>query len=139
MVMALVVLCTPGCASVVHGRTQLIAITSEPSGADVFLDEQQVGVTPLQLDVSRRPPHVLRFEKEGFAAQNIALKRGTSALLIADVAYAANPMAAQGLDDPSQWPGLIVQALAFLIGIDYLTGAAFTLPAAINATLQRKR
>jgi hypothetical protein len=129
----------PGCASLAHGRYQEIAITSEPPGAEVFIDRRPVGVTPLQLDVSRRHAHVLRFEKEGFAKQAVELKRRESAWLIADIAVAANPAAGQGLDDPSKWPLFVAQTLAIVLGIDLLTGAAFTLPSRVSATLQPVR
>lgn len=125
-----------GCASLVHGRKQIVTVTSEPAGAEILIDGHQVAVTPAQLEFSRRRTNlVLRFEKPGFESQQIALKRGTSAWLVADVAAGLDPFACQGLNSPSRCPLAMAEGLAFFLGIDYLTGAAFTLPKAIHATL----
>lgn len=46
-----------------------LKIDSSPSGAKVFLDDAEVGVTPLELDVLAGS-HRLRIEKSGFAPQS---------------------------------------------------------------------
>ena len=49
-------------------------MSSEPSGARVFMDDKLVGVTPASLNLKRRNANVvLRFEKEGFQAVSRAL------------------------------------------------------------------
>jgi len=74
-------LCVPlvlstACATIIHGRTQETAVTSEPPGAQVFIDKDLVGVTPTRILLNRRDSRVvLRFEKEGYVPENLALKR----------------------------------------------------------------
>jgi hypothetical protein len=55
---------------------------------------------------------------------------------MADVALVLNPMAGQGLSSPSQWPLMVAEGLAMLLGLDFLTGAAFKLPPTVRATLR---
>lgn len=131
-----IAMCCASCATLAHGRYEIVSVTSEPPGAVIFFDGHQIGVTPTQLAFPRRRSDiVLQFERPGFETRRIALARGTSKWLIADGAYAANPLACQGLDSASQCPLLIGSALAFLFGIDYLTSAAFTLPKSVHARL----
>ena len=43
-----------GCATMAHGTTQAIPITSSPEGARVLVDSVPIGVTPLVATVSRK-------------------------------------------------------------------------------------
>jgi hypothetical protein len=133
----LILQCSPGCASLAHGGRQDVAVSSDPPGAEIFIDNRHAGVTPAQVSLPRRKGRlVVRFEKEGFAMEEVALTRTLSAWLIADVALVLNPMAGQGLSSPSLWPLMVAENLAVLLGLDFLTGAAFRLPPAIRATLR---
>jgi hypothetical protein len=44
----------------------IIGIDSEPSGAAVFLDRRQVGVTPLELPEVRAGSHAIRIARDGY-------------------------------------------------------------------------
>lgn len=124
-----------GCAMVAHSSVQKVVVTSEPLGALVRLNGEPVGVTPLRLELKRRSKSVLRFEKDGFQAREIQLMRDVSGWLLVDVAVSFNPMAMQGLDSTDQWPRVIVTSMAWLLGIDFITGAAYKLPPLVRATL----
>jgi PEGA domain len=131
------VVLSTGCATIAHGQTQVVRVTSNPSGARVFVENVQLGVTPAQLELNRRDANiVLRFEKDGFASQQTALKRTLSKWLLGDLAMAFNPLAAQGLDSASQWPLLIAATFAWTAGIDFLSGSAYRLTAAVHAILE---
>ena len=123
-----------GCAYMMHGSRQRVAVTSTPRGARVLIDDQQVGVTPVQLDLKRHT-RTVRLEKEGYHPALISLKRGASGWLISDALVSWNPMAGQGLDSTAQYAQMAVQATLLTFGIDLLTGAAYTLPAKVRATL----
>jgi len=45
--------------------TRPIAVGSSPSGAEVFLDDRYVGMTPIQLELTAGEPHALRLAKRG--------------------------------------------------------------------------
>jgi hypothetical protein len=126
-----------GCATVVHGRTQAVTVTSEPAGASVFIESQLVGVTPARMELSRRDAHiVLRLEKDGFAAQEIALKRSVSAWLVGDVGLGGNPVSCQGLDSAGPCPALLATNVGIFMLIDFITGAAYAHPSVVRVMLK---
>ena len=56
-----VALAATGCATLqTNGSTQRIQVTSTPPAAEVLLDGQAVGVTPVGVVVSRRAEHEIR-------------------------------------------------------------------------------
>ena len=134
-------LCSTACASLMNGRTQVVAVSSDPPGAEVTVDEEVLGVTPTFVDLSRGKGNpVLRLEKEGFEPLDVPVGRSPSGWLWADAGYAATTglMAGQAIGHRgTQWTHTLVQAAAFAFGIDLLTGAAFKLPHHIQATLER--
>jgi hypothetical protein len=136
------VLQSVGCATMARGArpTQEVLVTSAPAGAQVFLGGRTVGVTPVRLDLKRRDSHiVLRLEKEGFAPQELRVTQSMSGWLALDL-FPLNPYIAQGLPSgsgPAKWQRAGALVLAF--GIDFVTGAAYTLPGAVHAVLTAVR
>ena len=132
-----VLLTASGCATIAHGTSQTVALSSEPPGAQVSLDGAPIGVTPTEVRLFRRKGGmVLRFEKEGFAAQDVAVERKGSRWLIGDAAFAGAQFANQGLDSTAQMAGAAGIVLGVTMGVDLLTGGAFTFPSEIRATLK---
>ncbi len=124
-----------GCATIAHGSKQDVMVLSDPTAANVFIGSKQVGVTPVRLTLKRRNRTVLRFEKDGFVAMEIPLKRSADGWLGADVALALNPLAGQGLDSTADWPKMAATAMVELMAIDWATGAACKLPKSVTAVL----
>lgn len=118
-----------GCATLVHGRTQGISVTSEPPGAEVYDGSDLVGLTPARFILSRkRSDIVLRVQKEDYAPATIALKQKASPWLAGDLSYGA-------LNLYGGWASAAV-TVATYGGIDLLTGAAYNLkPSKVNVTL----
>lgn len=74
------VLClSVSCATVLHGPTQDIAISSEPSGARVTIDGQARGVTPVVAMLTRKTSHTVRVELPGYEPAEQALTASPSA------------------------------------------------------------
>jgi hypothetical protein len=46
-----------GCATIKHGTKQKLPITSQPSGAKVYVDGAYVGVTPTEVKLARSKNH----------------------------------------------------------------------------------
>ena len=67
--MALVSLC--GCATILNGTSQKIPVSSEPAGATVTVDSNNVYTTPVKLRLERRRDHTLVFTKDGFDTQTV--------------------------------------------------------------------
>lgn len=76
--------------SLSRGTTQLVAVRSTPPGAEVSLNGEPVGETPLFVEVRRRDAEpVLRFEEAGFESIERELERRRSGWFWGDVAVAA--------------------------------------------------
>jgi len=85
LALGLLLLTLTGCATVVHGTTQTIPITSSPPGATVLIDEVPVGVTPMSAKVSRNQPHVVSFVVDSVTKDRVSLDRQMSPWVFADV------------------------------------------------------
>lgn len=55
-----------GCASFDRGIPQSVSIDSSPPGAMVFINGEEVGVTPLEVKLPRKINYEIRMEKAGF-------------------------------------------------------------------------
>jgi len=76
-IMCLSVLFITGCASVIHGPTEQIGFTSDPSGAKLQVAGQST-TTPAFIILARRGKHVARFTKEGYEPAEAQIKEGMS-------------------------------------------------------------
>ena len=73
-----------GC-SLFGGSSQNFSVSSDPVGATVRINGQQVGVTPLQQQVSRKGDLLIEVEKTGYKSQFRQTSRKLSSLGIVDV------------------------------------------------------
>jgi uncharacterized protein YceK len=106
-----------GCATIVKGTTQIIPVSSDPTGARVTLDNSPAGTTPTTVTLSRKQNHMVVIEKEGFTPESIALTKSMGG------AVAGNIIAG----------GLIGW------GVDAMTGAQYNLaPNTISVRLSTK-
>jgi hypothetical protein len=58
-----------GCA-----QYQYVNVQSQPEGAEVFLDKQRVGVTPLELRIDRTRAHAVYVKREGYRPELVVLE-----------------------------------------------------------------
>ena len=114
-----------GCASLHHGRTQELVVTSDPPGARIFAGDEPVGVTPDFVTVNRSGT-VLRLEKKGFHTAEIRMPRSPNAWLAGTVVLAV-PFLLAG----SRW----LSGAALVLGVDLGTGAAWELPERVETAL----
>ena len=62
----LVAIASLGCATIIHGSTQKVEITSNPPGASVLvLPDQKKLVTPGTVELERKRVHTVLFELDG--------------------------------------------------------------------------
>ena len=123
--LVLSVVVSPGCASMHHGRTQHVIVTSDPPGARILANDEPVGTTPDFVAVHRSGT-VLRLEKSGFRTAEIRLPRKRSAWLAGSMALAL-PLILAG----SYWP----VGAGLILGVDLGTGAAWRFPERVETTL----
>lgn len=69
-----------GCATILGGKTQLITVNSNVSGAEVLLNDVPLGKTPLTATIKRGQTGVLRVRADGYQPYSIAMNKKISTL-----------------------------------------------------------
>ena len=100
--LALLPLALNACATIAHGRTQEIAIVSDPPGAQVSIDSRPVGTTPMLATVARKGQHQVTVSYDTFPAMRIPLRRSLS-----------------------RWVWVNAYSYGLTAPIDFATGAAY--------------
>ena len=112
---------TGGCATIVKSTTQTISVTSSPAGADVRLDGDPVGRTPLSFKAKRKYDHLVTIEKAGYNPSYVAVTRSIGGAVFGNWLLGAGTL---GLGAVAGW------------GTDAASGAQYNLnPAMIIVAL----
>lgn len=53
------------CATIISGQKQMVAFSTEPSGAEIRIDGRTIGTTPMTTKI-KRTTHAVKFQKEGY-------------------------------------------------------------------------
>lgn len=106
------------CATIMHGPTQTMGISSNPSDAHVWIDRQYVGETPMTVRLKRNENHHIQIELAGYLPYEIVCTKQLSGWVFGNVIFGGVV-------------GLCVDALSG--GIYRLT------PEQINAEMHTKR
>jgi hypothetical protein len=115
-----ILLLLTGCATIIHGKTEKVSVSSTPTNAQVTVKGIPVASTPSIIELKRKDTDtVLRFEKEDYEPGEVILNRKYSGWIAGNLAI---PM------------------VGFIGGIiDFGTGAAFKLvPAEAYIDLQKQ-
>jgi len=67
-----------GCATMINGTKQTVGIASTPGFADVKIDNQYVGKTPITVKLKRNSDHVIRIELDGYEPYELICSREMS-------------------------------------------------------------
>jgi hypothetical protein len=106
-----------GCATIVSGQHQEVNITSTPTGAEILVDGQSRGITPLIVDLTRKQKHVLQLRLEGYQPYEVVFERKFNGWAIGNVFLG----------------GLVG------LGVDLISGATYKLsPVQVNAALTQE-
>lgn len=80
----LVILCLFSCQQQQSAALQKIPVSSYPIGAKVYVDGKEMGITPMQIHLTRNEHHLVTIIKEGFEpCQAQIIKKSLSAALMA--------------------------------------------------------
>lgn len=90
------------CATIVKGTTQLMTVSSNVEGADIYLDDNKIGTTPYTGEVKKKRK-ILRVEQEGYQTETLSLSKSL---------------------EPWFWGNIIIGGTLGSI-TDFATGAAF--------------
>jgi len=94
-----------GCATIIHGTTQDISISSAPDQAEVWIDGSRMATTPTKVTLKRKDNYLVTIKKEGYKEATVKIEGSTSAWIIGNVVF-----------------GGIIGC-----GVDLLTGGAYDL------------
>lgn len=127
--LAIGLLFASGCASMRHGRSQVVLVQSEPPGATILVGGEPAGGTPNFVELRRRGAAVT-LEKDGFLPEAIEFGRSMNAEVQSEATLSVLLM----LTPYPLWAGLSLLGLTF--GTDVASGAAWELPEEVGATLE---
>jgi PEGA domain len=103
-----------GCATVTHGTTQKIPVTSVPTEAEILVNGKPMGTTPMTVILRRKEDHVMTIQKAGHLPQTIAIVKSEGGAV---------------------WGNVIVGGMIGW-GVDAASGAQYhLLPATVSVTL----
>lgn len=74
-----------GCATIFCGTKERMKIASNPTRATVFLNGDEVGVTPLTFELDRDSAPLVVLAKEGFPDTRVAIETGMNAAVLSNV------------------------------------------------------
>ncbi|MCW7540105.1 hypothetical protein OOT46_19915 [Aquabacterium sp. A7-Y] len=117
-----------GCASIFAGSTQAVTIASEPAGASFVVTNRagvQVhnGTTPATLTLSRgagyfkSESYIVRVQKDGYEAKELTLTGSVNGWYFGNI---------------------LIGGLIGMLAIDPVTGAMYSLPSSVSATLEQQ-
>ena len=66
------------CASIMHGTSQDVGISSTPTSASVSIDNSDKGQTPFVAKLSRKDNHVIHIAADGYQPADLTLTHSTS-------------------------------------------------------------
>lgn len=82
-----------GCAAILGSKQKDFDLSSTPNGADVFLDGNRLGTTPVRVKLSNQATHTFVFRREGFREATCTLAKGTGGgWVILDVLFGLVPV-----------------------------------------------
>jgi hypothetical protein len=73
------------CATIISGSRQTVEISSEPSSAKVYINEIEIGTTPVQKKLKRNQEYQLILKLDGYKTYETKLERKFNAWYIGNV------------------------------------------------------
>ncbi len=82
VVVAVMLVSFSGCATIFRGPNQQVGLNASTPGAEVFIDGQKVGVTPMKLSLKTDKQYTITFKKAGFKDATYRLTNRVGALWV---------------------------------------------------------
>jgi uncharacterized protein YceK len=67
-----------GCATIMHGTTQDIGVTTDPAGADLLVDGEHQYKSPALITMKRKHDHTVEISQEGYKKDLVEIKGNLS-------------------------------------------------------------
>ena len=81
------VLMLSGCASIVHGTSQNETFRSVPTGAQVKIDGQSYGNTPVTANLKRKQTHTVEIDLPGYQPAQFTLEKSVSGWYFGNILF----------------------------------------------------
>ena len=81
------VLLFSSCATIISGSRQNVEIASEPSSAKVYINEIEIGNTPVQKNLKRNQDYNLVLKLDGYETYETILEKKFNAWYIGNIAF----------------------------------------------------
>jgi hypothetical protein len=82
-----------GCAAIFKGNHSKVVATSQPEGAEVYINGYFYGTTPVKLKLRSKENYVVEFRKEGFKTQTRHIHSNVGAgWIVLDVIFGLIPV-----------------------------------------------
>ena len=82
-----VLLLVVGCGTIIHGTTQQVGFSSSPSGAEVSINGQNSGTTPMIVDLNRKDNHLVEISLDGYQPYETTITRSASGWLFGNIIF----------------------------------------------------
>ena len=76
-----------GCASIVSGTTQEVTFRSLPPGAEVFVNGQSIGTTPVSVPVKRAKNAAVHLKKQGYEEGRFTMPTGRNPWMFGNLIF----------------------------------------------------
>jgi hypothetical protein len=73
-----------GCATIIHGTTQDISVTTDPADADLLVDGNLRYKSPATIAMKRKDDHTVEISRAGYKSEKIDIKGTISAAVLGD-------------------------------------------------------
>lgn len=87
LILVSTVLLFSSCATIISGSRQNVEITSEPSSATVYINEIEIGNTPIQKNLKRNQNYQLVLKLDGYETYETRLEKKFNAWYIGNVVF----------------------------------------------------
>lgn len=75
------------CATIMHGTRQSVGISSNPSCAQIWVNHQYVGQTPMIVDLTRKDNHFVTLALDGYQPYEIVFTRQMSGWVFGNIVF----------------------------------------------------
>lgn len=75
------------CATIMHGSSQDVGISSSPTGAKVTIDNMPLGMTPVVAHLRRKDNHVIKIEMDGYQPFEMPTTRKVSGWVWGNIVF----------------------------------------------------
>jgi hypothetical protein len=85
--LVLITLFTQSCGTIIHGTTQEVGISSQPTNARVSINGEDRGSTPMIADLKRKNNYMVQIQLEGYQTYETNLTRSTSGWVWGNIVF----------------------------------------------------